>query len=171
MSLPLEDKSYRSKNDMLGDIVVLLGGRVAEKLKLGDISTGASNDIERASSIARNMVTRYGMSDELGPIMFGSANHEVFLGKDYGSVRNYSETVASDIDSEVKKIITSSYDKCAQILTDHDDKLVLVAEYLIKHEKVDADIFTKLMDGTYVEPTEEAVVPEVIEETTETTEE
>jgi cell division protease FtsH len=165
MSLPVEDKSYRSKNDMLGDIVVLLGGRVAEKLKLGDISTGASNDIERASTIARNMVTRYGMSDELGPIMFGSSNHEVFLGKDYGSVRNYSETVASDIDSEVKKIITSSYDKCAEILTTHDDKLVLVAEYLIKHEKVDADIFTKLMDGTYVEASEEAMPAEVVEDT------
>ena len=171
MSLPVEDKSYRSKNDMLGDIVVLLGGRVAEKLKLGDISTGASNDIERASTIARNMVTRYGMSDELGPIMFGSANHEVFLGKDYGNVRNYSETIASDIDSEVKKIITSSYDKCAEILSTHDDKLVLVAEYLIKHEKVDADIFAKLMDGTYVEPTEVVVAPEVTEDTTVTTEE
>ncbi|MBO5936152.1 MAG: ATP-dependent zinc metalloprotease FtsH, partial [Clostridia bacterium] len=176
MSLPLEDKSYRSKNDMLGDIVVLLGGRVAEKLKLGDISTGASNDIERASSIARNMVTRYGMSDELGPIMFGSANHEVFLGKDYGSVRNYSETIASDIDSEVKKIITSSYDKCQEILTTHDDKLVLVAEYLIKHEKVDADIFVKLMDGTYEEPAEETAaeilpVEQTVEETAENTEE
>ena len=175
MSLPLEDKSYRSKNDMLGDIVVLLGGRVAEKLKLGDISTGASNDIERASSIARNMVTRYGMSDELGPIMFGSSNHEVFLGKDYGSVRNYSETIASDIDSEVKKIITSSYDKSQEILTTHDDKLVLVAEYLIKHEKVDADIFVKLMDGTYVEPSEEAEVAvsaaseEAVQETAENT--
>ena len=176
MSLPVEDKSYRSKNDMLGDIVVLLGGRVAEKLKLGDISTGASNDIERASSIARNMVTRYGMSDELGPIMFGSANHEVFLGKDYGSVRNYSETVASDIDSEVKKIITSSYDKCQEILTTHDDKLVLVAEYLIKHEKVDADIFVKLMEGTYVEPSEEETAPteeiqEAVQNTAENTEE
>ena len=176
MSLPLEDKSYRSKNDMLGDIVVLLGGRVAEKLKLGDISTGASNDIERASSIARNMVTRYGMSDELGPIMFGSGNHEVFLGKDYGSVRNYSETIASDIDSEVKKIITSSYDKCQEILTTHDDKLVLVAEYLIKHEKVDADIFVKLMDGTYEEPAEETtaeILPaeQTVVETAENTEE
>ena len=172
MSLPVEDKSYRSKNDMLGDIVVLLGGRVAEKLKLGDISTGASNDIERASTIARNMVTRYGMSDELGPIMFGSANHEVFLGKDYGNVRNYSETIASDIDSEVKKIITSSYDKCAEILTTHDDKLVLVAEYLIKHEKVDADVFAKLMDGTYVDASEvETTSAEVTEETLTETEE
>ena len=172
MSLPVEDKSYRSKNDMLGDIVVLLGGRVAEKLKLGDISTGASNDIERASTIARNMVTRYGMSDELGPIMFGSANHEVFLGKDYGNVRNYSETIASNIDSEVKKIITSSYDKCAEILTTHDDKLVLVAEYLIKHEKVDADVFAKLMDGTYVEASEvETTSAEVTEETLTETEE
>ena len=171
MSLPLEDKSYRSKSDMLGDIVVLLGGRVAEKLKLGDISTGASNDIERASEIARSMVTRYGMSDELGPIMFGSRNQEVFLGKDYGSVRNYSETVACDIDREVKKIITSSYNKCEDILVTHNDKLVLVAEYLIEHEKVDADVFTKLMDGTYVEPQiVSETVSEVVEETQVTTE-
>ncbi len=172
MSLPLEDKSYRSKSDMLGDIVVLLGGRVAEKLKIGDISTGASNDIERASEIARNMVTRYGMSDDLGPIMFGSRNQEVFLGKDYGSVRNYSETVACDIDREVKKIITSCYDKCDSILTGHDDKLTLVAEYLIEHEKVDAEVFAKLMDGTYKQPVADSVsMAEVTEESQTTTDE
>ncbi|MDD6012563.1 MAG: ATP-dependent zinc metalloprotease FtsH [Oscillospiraceae bacterium] len=150
MSLPGEDKSYRSKKDMLGDIVVLLGGRVAEANVLGDISTGASNDIERASEMARNMVTRYGMSDELGPIVFGSGNHEVFLGRDYNNMRNYSEAIACDIDHEVKKIITSAYDKCDAIIKNHRDKLDTVAEYLIEHEKVDGDVFLQLMEGTYV---------------------
>ncbi len=152
MSLPSEDKSYRAKKDMIEDIVVLLGGRVAEKVVLGDISTGASNDIERASQIARAMVTRYGMSDTLGPIMYGSGDKEVFLGKDYGNVRNYSESVAADIDSEVKGIIDSAYNKCLEIIEGNLDKLTVVAEYLIKHEKVDGETFRKLMTGEYKEP-------------------
>jgi len=147
MSLPSEDRSYRSKTDMLDDIVVLLGGRVAEKVVIGDISTGASNDIERATDIARGMVTRYGMSDELGPIMYGSSNHEVFLGKDYSNVRNYSEQIASDIDAEVKKIILDSYKKCHSIIEGNLDKLTVVAEYLIVHEKVDGETFIRLMEG------------------------
>ncbi len=162
MSLPSEDRSYRTKNDMLDDIVVLLGGRVAEKVVIGDISTGASNDIERATEIARGMVTRYGMSDELGPIMYGSSNHEVFLGKDYNNIRNYSEQIASDIDGEVKKIILDSYDRCHGIIEGNIDKLTVVAEYLIKHEKVDGETFLKLMNGEYTEPVEEdkeTVVP------------
>lgn len=150
MSLPSEDRSYRSKNDMLDDIVVLLGGRVAEKVVIGDISTGASNDIERATDIARGMVTRYGMSDELGPIMYGSSNHEVFLGKDYSNVRNYSEQIASDIDAEVKKIILNSYDRCHDIIEGNLDKLTVVAEYLIINEKIDGDTFIKLMNGEHV---------------------
>lgn len=147
MSLPAEDKSYRSKGDMLDDIVVLLGGRVAEAVVLGDISTGASNDIERASDIARKMVTRYGMSEQLGPIVYGSGDHEVFLGKDYSSVRNYSESVAADIDTEVKKIIADSYNRCVDIIKNNIDKLTCVAEYLIVNEKADAETFEKLMKG------------------------
>ncbi len=155
MSLPAEDKSYRSKKDMIDDIVVLLGGRVAEKVVLGDISTGASNDIERASQIARAMVTRYGMSDTLGPIMYGSGDKEVFLGKDYGSVRNYSEAVAADIDSEVKSIVDGAYNKCLEIIEGNLDKLTVVAEYLIKKEKMDGETFRLLMTGEYQEPAEE----------------
>ncbi len=155
MSLPSEDRSYRSKMDMLDDIVVLLGGRVAEKVVLGDISTGASNDIERATDIARGMVTRYGMSDELGPIMYGSSNHEVFLGKDYSNIRNYSEQIASDIDAEVKKIILDSYNRCHGIIEGNLEKLTVVAEYLITHEKVDGETFLKLMKGEYIEPDDE----------------
>ena len=147
MSLPAEDKSYRSKGDMLDDIVVLLGGRVAEAVVLGDISTGASNDIERASDIARKMVTRYGMSENLGPIVYGGGDHEVFLGKDYSSVRNYSEAIAADIDAEVKNIISASYDRCHEIIKGNIDKLTTVAEYLIVNEKIDGEGFEKLMRG------------------------
>ena len=151
MSLPTEDKSYRARNDMLEDIVVLLGGRVAEALVIGDISTGASNDIERASEIARKMVTRYGMSEDLGPIMYGSGDHEVFLGRDYNSMRNYSESIAADIDKEVKKLITSCYNRCNDILSSNMDKLETVAEYLIVHEKVDGKVFEDLMKGEVVD--------------------
>ncbi len=151
MSLPSEDRSYRSKKDMLDDIVVLLGGRVAEAVELGDISTGASNDIERATEIARNMVTKYGMSDTLGPIMFGSSDREVFLGRDYSSMRNYSESVASDIDAEIKKIITYCYDKCHEIIETNRNKLSEVAEYLIVNEKLDGPDFEKIMKGEKIE--------------------
>ena len=147
MSLPVEDKSYRSKGDMLDDIVVLLGGRVAEAKVLGDISTGASNDIERATDIARKMVTRYGMSENLGPIVYGGGDHEVFLGKDYSNVRNYSEAIAADIDVEVKNIISACYNRCADIISGNLDKLTCVAEYLIVNEKADAETFEKLMKG------------------------
>ena len=172
MSLPTEDKSYRARNDMLDDIVVLLGGRVAEALVIGDISTGASNDIERASDIARKMVTRYGMSEDLGPIMYGSGDHEVFLGRDYSNVRNYSESVASDIDKEVKKLITSCYERCNNILSSNMDKLQAVAEYLIIHEKVDGKLFDKLMKGEFtpdeaVDTDEAAVVTEAVPDKTE----
>ncbi len=159
MSLPAEDKSYRAKGDMLEDIVVLLGGRVAEATVLGDISTGASNDIERATDIARKMVTRYGMSENLGPIVYGGGDHEVFLGKDYSSVRNYSEAVAADIDGEVKSIISSCYKKCEDIIKGNIDKLTCVAEYLIVNEKADGTVFEKLMKGELCdkeEPEEEA---------------
>ncbi len=155
MSLPAEDKSYRAKGDMLDDIVVLLGGRVAEAKVLGDISTGASNDIERATDIARKMVTRYGMSENLGPIVYGGGDHEVFLGKDYSSVRNYSEAVASDIDHEVKKIISDCYNRCSDIISKNLEKLTCVAEYLIVHEKLDGETFKKLMNGDNLTETAE----------------
>ena len=170
MSLPSEDKSYRSKNDMLDDIVVLLGGRVAEKVIIGDISTGASNDIERATDIARGMVTRYGMSDEIGPIMYGSSNHEVFLGKDYSNVRNYSEQIASDIDKEIRKIIGDSYNRCHDIIENNIEKLTVVAEYLIKNEKVDGETFLKLMKGELIEAAEEETAENIPLEADETNE-
>ncbi len=162
--LPEEDKDYTSKKDMLGRLISLLGGRVAEALVLGDISTGASNDIERATSIARDMVTRYGMSEKLGPISYTSGDREVFLGKDYGSMKNYSETVAADIDSEVKNIITTAYAQCESILKAHSDNLENVAQYLIENEKADRETFEAIMKGEYVkeeEPEEaEAVTAE-----------
>ena len=170
MSLPSEDRSYRSKQDMLNDIVVLLGGRVAEAVVLGDISTGASNDIERATEIARNMVTKYGMSDTLGPIMFGSSDREVFLGRDYSSMRNYSESVASDIDAEIKKIITYCYDKCHEIIETNREKLNVVAEHLIVREKIDGPDFEKLMKGEEIE-SEETLTQEADTSSAETVEE
>lgn len=159
MYLPEEDKNYMSKKDMLGKILTLLGGRVAEAVALGDIATGASNDIERATEIARDMVTRYGMSEKLGPISYTSGEREVFLGKDYGNMKNYSENVAADIDSEIKAIITNAYSECEAILRAHQDKLTEVAEYLIENEKADRETFEAIMKGEYVKPqeTEETV--------------
>lgn len=158
---PTEDRSYRSKNEMLDSLVSLLGGRVAEELILGDISTGASNDIQRATQIARDMITKYGMSDKLGPISFGGDNDEVFLGKEYGHVRNYSEAVASQIDSEVEALITNAYKRTTQILTEHMDKLHLLANALMNKDKVEADEFTKMMSPDYSpeETQKEAEVP------------
>ncbi len=154
LNMPREDKLYKSKSSMLDDIVVLLGGRVAEAVIFNDISTGASNDIERASDEARKMVTKYGMSDKLGPITFGTGHDEVFLGKDYNSVRNYSENIAAQIDTEVEKIILDSYERCNKILTTHVDKLHIVAKYLIDNEKIDEQDFADLMAGKIVGETE-----------------
>ncbi|MCR4925315.1 MAG: ATP-dependent zinc metalloprotease FtsH [Clostridiales bacterium] len=154
MSVPTEDKSTYSKNYMLDNIVTLLGGRVAEKIILGDISTGASNDIERSTEIARKMVTRYGMSDVLGPIVFGSSHDEVFLGRDYNHTRNYSETTAAEIDEEVNKIILNAYDRCEKILNDNIDKLHAIAKFLLEHEKMDGKIFERIMNGADVEEIE-----------------
>ena len=149
MSIPTEDRSYTTKNDMLDNLVTLLGGRVAEALILGDISTGASNDIQRATEIARGMITKYGMSDELGPIAFTSGNNEVFLGRDYGQTRNYSEKVASSIDEEINAIITGAYKRCENILETDIDKLHAVAQYLIENEKMNGETFKAVMTGTY----------------------
>ncbi len=149
MSLPEHDRSYRAKSEMLEDLQVLLGGRVAEALELGDISTGASNDIERATELARNMVTKYGMSEELGPIMFGASDsNEIFLGRDFGHTRNYSEEVAARIDAEIEKIITDAYESTRQKLTEHSDKLREVAQYLIENEKMDGEAFQAMMSDS-----------------------
>ena len=146
MHIPTEDKNFISKKDMLDEIVVLLGGRVAEQLVLCDISSGASNDIERATSIARNMVTKYGMSDTLGPISFGSGNEEVFLGRDYGQTRNYSENIAAQIDNEMDQIIKGAYKRTEDILSTHIDKLHKVAAVLMEKEKIDGVEFKQLID-------------------------
>lgn len=151
MHMPLEDKMYMSKRKMEEELVILLGGRVAEHLTFGDISTGASNDIERASEIARNMVTKYGMSDTLGPITFGSGHDEVFLGKDYGTVRNYSEEIAKEIDEEVNRIIMTAFKRCEALLKEHSDSLEALAQYLIKYEKINGSDFDKLMKGELTE--------------------
>lgn len=162
MSLPTEDKSYNIKSEMLDDIVVLLGGRVAEAIVLGDISTGASNDIERATQLARDMVTRYGMSENIGPVSYSSGNNEVFLGRDYGNAKNYSETIAFEIDKEVTSILTDGYKRCEEILNAHLDKLHALAQYLLENEKIDGADFLKLMTGT-LEETEEAQVQETVQ--------
>lgn len=151
MSLPVKDKSYVSKNEMYENIVALLGGRVAEKLILDDISTGASNDLERATSTARNMVTRYGFSDNLGPVVYGQGDHEVFLGRDYTNTPSYSDNVAAEIDNEIRTLIESAFTDAEKILNEHMDKLHVVAKYLMKYEKVDGATFEKLMNGELTE--------------------
>ncbi|MBU3181435.1 ATP-dependent zinc metalloprotease FtsH [Clostridium psychrophilum] len=146
MRLPDEDRSYMSRSKLEEEIVGLLGGRVAEKLVIGDISTGASNDIERATSIARKMVMDYGMSDNLGPITFGSGSDEVFLGRDMGKDRKYSEETAYKIDQEVKKLIDVAYTKALRLLTDNRSKLNAVAEELLEKEKLEAVEFQEIFD-------------------------
>lgn len=153
---PEKDEMHLMKSRMLDDIVGLLGGRVAEKIIFDDISTGASNDIQRASELARSMVTKYGMSEKLGPIAFGGGNDEVFIGKDYNHVRNYSETIAAAIDEEVEKIISNAYDRTEKILNEHIDKLHLVAETLVKLEKINEEQFNSLMEN--------GALPEIQEE-------
>ncbi len=152
MYQPENDEMHLMKSRMLDDIVGLLGGRVAEKLIFDDISTGASNDIERATDQARKMVTKYGMSEKLGPITFGQNNDEVFLGKDYNHMRNYSEAVASQIDAEVESIILNAYKRTEEILSTHIDQLHKVAEELVKREKLTGEEFEKLMAGEELEP-------------------
>ena len=159
-----EDKSYSSKREMEESIVVDLGGRVAEKLVMGDISTGASNDIEKATKIATNMVVKYGMSETLGPINYTSGSNEVFIGRDMGHTKNYSEETAAKIDSEIHRIIDEAYKKTETILNAHMPKLHEVAAYLIKHEKMAGEVFDQVMDGTYVEPVEDESEEEENEE-------
>jgi cell division protease FtsH len=147
LSLPEHDKSYRSKTEFEEEIIVLLGGRVAEKIVLDDISTGASSDIVRATQIARNMVTRYGFSEKLGPVVYGHENPEVFLGRDYSQGRNYSEHVAAEIDGEIRNLIDVGYEKAKDLLTINMAQLHVVAKYLLQKEKIDGNDFVKLMKG------------------------
>lgn len=151
MYKPNEDKSYASKLEMKEHIVSLLGGRVAEQLVLDDISTGASNDIERATKIARNMVTRYGMSEKLGPVTYGANQEEVFLGRDFNSQKNYSEETAALIDEEVKSIITEAYSKAEKILKENIDKLHETAKVLIEKEKINSEEFDAIFEGKTID--------------------
>ena len=147
MSLPVEDRSYQTKKQMKNRLIGLLGGRVAEQLVLEDISTGASNDLERVSDIARAMVTRYGFSEKLGPIVYGENENEVFLGRDIGHTRNYSEKVASEIDQEIKDVINEAYAKTKQILSDNMENLHKTAKYLMEFEQISGEDFKRLVEG------------------------
>ena len=176
MSLPVEDRNYITKGYMEEELCTLLGGRVAEAIVLGDISTGASNDIQRATKIARSMVTKYGFSEKLGPIVYGSDENEVFLGRDYGQGKHYSDDIAADIDSEIRRLVDEAYEKTESILREHRDKLDAVAAVLMEKEKVTGKEFEDIMNPpapVFEEPVlEEAPSEEVVSEetTTETVE-
>ena len=148
VSVPEKDVSYSSRNRMFESIVWALGGRVAEELVMDDISTGASGDIQQATATARDMITRYGMSEALGTVLYGSehSNDAVFLGRDFSSGKNYSEKTAAAIDDEIRALIDKAYDKCREILTEHRDRLEFVAEFLLKHETMDSDQFKAAME-------------------------
>lgn len=148
VSVPTEDRLGKTRGQMLDIIVRALGGRVAEEIILDDISTGASSDIQHATSIARQMVTKYGMSERLGTVLYGSdhSSDEVFLGRDFSSGKNYSEQTAASIDEEIRNIISASYDRCKDILTDHIDKLHFVAQFLLKNESMDEEQFKAAME-------------------------
>ena len=149
ISVPTQDKMTSSRNEMIDHIVLALGGRVAEEIVLDDISTGASNDIQQATNIARNMVTRYGMSKKLGTVLYGSEHSAdaVFLGRDFSSGQNYSEKTAADIDDEIRSIIADAYERCKKHLTEHVDKLHFVAEFLLKNEFMDDEQFKAAMES------------------------
>jgi cell division protease FtsH len=152
LSPPVEDKYYTTKTEMFEEICSLLGGRVAESIALDDVSTGASNDIERATDIARKMVTHYGFSERLGPIVFGTGHDEVFLGRDFAQSRNYSENIAAEIDGEIKNIIDSAYEKTKEILEDKRDKLNAVASYLFDNEKMSGEEFERFFTPVPASP-------------------
>jgi cell division protease FtsH len=149
--LPEEEKFLGSKKEMLDDLASLLGGRVAEELALGDITTGASNDIERATKLARAMVTQYGMSDKLGPMTLGEPQHEVFLGRDFGATPDYSQEIAFEIDKEVRRMIDSAFDRAKAIIEEHRNKLDLMAQALIDRETLDKDELDAIFGGTWDE--------------------
>ncbi len=144
ISLPQEDRAYRSKKELMESITVCLGGRVAEQIVLGDISTGASNDLERASATARDMVTKYGMSDRLGTVVYDNGHDEVFIGRSMAQARSYSEEIAGIIDEEIKSIIDNSYAKCEEILKTRSQELEIVAQYLLEHETMEAEAFERV---------------------------
>ena len=146
--LPEEDRYYMTKGQMEDELVSLLGGRVAEALVLKDISTGAQNDIERATKLARRMVTHYGMSDKLGPMTYGTDEEEVFVGRDFGRTRNYSEQVAAAIDKEMRGLIDKAYSKAEQLLKDNINTLHRVAEALLERETLDGKEFEEIFTGT-----------------------
>ncbi|MBQ8747282.1 MAG: ATP-dependent zinc metalloprotease FtsH [Clostridia bacterium] len=166
LSLPKEDRSYMSKNDMVNEITTLLAGRVAEALIMDDISTGASNDIQRATSIARGMVTKYGMSELLGPILYGhdSGSDEVFLGRDFNNTRNYSEQTASNIDAEIKRIISEGYAAAEKILKEQMEKLHFIAGFLMKNEIMEEEQFNRAMDATDEAPVTYEELEEMVAE-------
>ena len=155
MYLPDKDASYVTKTAMQESIVTLLGGRVAEQLVLEDISTGASNDLERATSTARSMVTRYGFSERLGPVVYGTDQAQTFLGRDLGQGKGYSETIATEIDSEVRDIVEDGYETARRILTEHMPELHKLAKYLMEREKISGDEFKIIMEGGELPPLEE----------------
>ncbi len=147
LTLPKEDKYFISKSQLEDEITQLLAGRVAEELVLNDISTGASNDLQRASHVARKMVTEYGMSETIGPIAYGGKHDEVFLGKEWGTYRNYSEEVAANIDEEIRRLINACHDRAEKILKENIKKLHKLAETLIEREKLDYDELEQVFAG------------------------
>jgi len=163
MSIPKKDEMYMTKKKMENEIVILLSGRVSEKLVLDDITTGASNDIERATAIARNMVVRYGMSDVLGPIQFGEDDSQVFIGRDWGHTRNYGENVAGLIDNEIRRIVEDAYQKALDLLENNKDALYRVAEILLKREKITAEIFVMAFNGEEIPELEEVLTENLSE--------
>ena len=162
ISLPTDDTSYLSRNEMYETVVSLLGGRVAEQLKLDDISTGASNDIQRATGIARDMVSRYGMSDRLGPVSYAS-DDEVFIGRNYEKTKSYSERIAGDIDDEVHTILQRAYEHCDRLLREHDDQLCRVAEFLLAHDNMTRPQFEAAMEGKTIPQPEAKQPPDTAE--------
>jgi len=168
LSIPEEDSNYRTKKEMLDEIVTLLGGRCAEQLILEDISTGASNDLERTTAIAKAMVMRYGFSDKLGNVVYGHDPQQTFLGRDYGQGQGYSDAVANEIDSEIRRLVDEGYNRCMQILQDNIDKLHIVAKILMKQEKITGEEFAEIMSEgyVYVEETETPVIEETVKEPT-----
>jgi cell division protease FtsH len=149
MSLPTEDKYSATKSEMLDQIAMMMGGRVAEEIVFGEMTTGASNDIERATKLAKAMVTRYGMSEKLGPQTFGEANHEVFLGRDFSANADYSQEIAFEIDKEVARMIEQGYEKAREILLIHREQLDLMAVVLLERETVDKKELEALLSGEW----------------------
>ena len=151
ISLPQEDAAYQSKKELTEQIARCLGGRVAEQMVLGDISTGAGSDIQRASAIARNMVMRFGMSDKLGSVVFETGHDEVFIGRSMAQAKTYSEEVAAVIDQEVRELVDQAYVRCENILTRCRRELEITARYLLDHETMDGEVFAKVFDAPQAE--------------------